>query len=410
VSVGFAIWSVLSGLVLAWFTLRLASFRTHFQLLRDVSVKEPVAGWPLVSLIVPACNEEETIAEALRSLLRIEYPALELIAVEDRSTDRTREVIEGVARDDARVKLVSVETLPPGWLGKVHALYQGVNHAKGDWFLFSDADVHYAPASISKAITHVDSQELDFLTVVPAIHARTFFLKCLVVQFIHMAATTLNLKRVRDRRATDSPGGGAFNLVSREAYERSGRLEWLKLDVIDDSGLAMVVKEAGAKCDAIGGLGEIEIEWYPNATAFVRGLEKNAFAIFQYSLMAVVLFMIWNVILFCGIVIAPALSGSVLVQIFSYIMLVSYIAASMFALRKLIPFSSWVAVTLPLTSLVFPLIGMRSAVLFLKRGGIFWRGTFYSRNDLIANQRFKLFQLLFKREFAALSVDTPNHS
>src|SRR5262249_27703403 len=123
--------------------------------------------WPSVSLIVPARNEEASIGPAVRSRLAEGYPALEVVLVDDRSTDGTGAVVDALAREDGRIQPVHVQTLPPGWLGKVHALREGLRLAKGEWILFSDADVHLAPSALQKAVALAEARGLDQLAVLP---------------------------------------------------------------------------------------------------------------------------------------------------------------------------------------------------------------------------------------------------
>ncbi|MEK7768052.1 MAG: glycosyltransferase family A protein, partial [bacterium] len=119
--------------------------------LGDEAAPEPAA-WPRLSVLVPACNEADTLEPALETLLRSDYPDLEVILVDDRSTDGTGAVVDRLAARDARIVPVHVAALPPGWLGKVHAMHVALPHATGEWLLFSDADVHAAPDTIRRAV------------------------------------------------------------------------------------------------------------------------------------------------------------------------------------------------------------------------------------------------------------------
>jgi glycosyltransferase involved in cell wall biosynthesis len=381
------IWGLISGSLLIALSFRQWRFAQTYALLRDVEPHDLHFDFPKVSLIVPACNEADTIGTALTSLLAMDYPNLELIVVNDRSTDSTSQVINKIRAVDPRVNLVEVKSLPDGWLGKLHAMESGVKAATGDWLLFSDADVHYAKDSLRKAVTFSIKDQLDFLAVVPSLRAEKFILRVAIAQFIQLAIYGIDRRKVQDRNSRNCVGGGAFNMVLRSAYERSKGFEWLKLDVIDDTGLAMVVKEAGAKCDLLGGQGEVELEWYPSFGAFVRGLEKNAFAIFQYSHIAVCLY---------G-AISTTLSTNAWLQGFDLCAFGVFVISSQNALKRILPFSTSVVIFLPLTTLILPMIALRSALLFSWRGGINWRGTFYSRAALISNQKFKLFDILTKR-------------
>src|SRR5512145_1182343 len=108
--------------------------------------------WPLLSVIIPACNEAANLESAVSTLTRQDYPHLEIMLVDDLSTDSTGEVIDRLALGDSRIRAVHVRTLPEGWLGKVHALQRGVEIARGEWLLFTDADIHFSEGTLRQAI------------------------------------------------------------------------------------------------------------------------------------------------------------------------------------------------------------------------------------------------------------------
>src|SRR5678816_2035205 len=119
------------------------------------------AAWPRVSLIVPACNEETTLAAAMQAKLACDYADLEVVLVEDRSTDTTPRIADELAARDPRVRVIHLTQLPAGWLGRVHALDQGVRAATGEWLLFSDADVHLSPTVLSRIVASAEAAGSD---------------------------------------------------------------------------------------------------------------------------------------------------------------------------------------------------------------------------------------------------------
>ena len=123
--------------------------------------------WPPVSVLVPARNEEDALAEAVQSLLEVDYPELEIILVNDRSNDRTGEIADRLARQDARVRTLHIETLPEGWMGKVHAMHRGIAISRGEWLLFTDADIHFSPQVLKRAIAYCLRRKRAFLTLFP---------------------------------------------------------------------------------------------------------------------------------------------------------------------------------------------------------------------------------------------------
>jgi len=133
--------------------------------LKNIQVNDHIHS-PLVSIIVPACNEEMTLEPALRSLLKLDYPNREIIVIDDRSTDGTFELIKKLAQEFPEIRLEQVTELPTGWLGKNHALYWGAKQARGTILLFTDADIVMEPSTLSRAVTCFVDEKLDFLSLI----------------------------------------------------------------------------------------------------------------------------------------------------------------------------------------------------------------------------------------------------
>lgn len=233
---------------------------------------------PALSVIVGALDEAATIEPALRSLLAVDYPRLEVIAIDDRSTDGTGAILDRLAREDRRLRVIHVRELPAGWLGKVHALHVGARAATGEWLLFTDADVHFAPGALRRAVGHCRQERLDHLSVLPELHVRQSLLAALL-----LLAQGLFYATLPPWKLATSPrvyvGLGAFNLVRSDAYRRAGGHEALRLEVLDDLMLGKRLKTfGGARQGLLLGQGAVSLEWYPDAHAFMRGLEKNSFA------------------------------------------------------------------------------------------------------------------------------------
>ena len=130
--------------------------------------------WPKLSIIIPACNEEQHIEQAAKTILAQDYPNLEIILVNDRSSDSTGDIINQLAVDDDRITAVHIKTLPKNWLGKVNALSEGKKHVTGDWMLITDADIHYAPGILRKAVSYVLDKKIDHLALMPNVEMNSF--------------------------------------------------------------------------------------------------------------------------------------------------------------------------------------------------------------------------------------------
>ena len=154
----------------------------------------------------------------------------------------------------------------------------------------TDADVHFGRECLKKAVILAQNHKLDFLTVLPISHSQSWVLRIFLAHAAHILAVTFSAAKKKG-----FAGVGAFLFMNREVYRRSEGYEWLRMEVVDDAGLAYVMKRAGANMGIALGSGELEMEWYPNFPAFVRGLEKNIFSAFQYSVVFLALAFFANV-------------------------------------------------------------------------------------------------------------------
>ncbi|HEY1418729.1 MAG TPA: glycosyltransferase family 2 protein, partial [Myxococcaceae bacterium] len=203
--------------------------------------------WPRVSLIVPARNEERTLGPAIRSRLDDGYPALEVVLIDDRSTDGTGAVVDAIAAADARVRPLHVTSLPPGWLGKLNAMNEGLRLATGEWLLFSDADVHLAPGTLERAVRFAEANRLDHLSILPQLRPATWLVDTALAPFARTGLILGRVWLVSDPRSRVGGSVGAFGLVRRSALERTPGIEFRKLEVVDDLALGQMLKASGAR-------------------------------------------------------------------------------------------------------------------------------------------------------------------
>lgn len=339
-----------------------------------------------VSVVVTACDEEDTIGPAMHTLLEQDLPGLEFIAINDRSVDKTGAILDALAAEDDRLKVSHIEVLPDGWLGKVHAMQRGVDIATGDWILFSDADVHFSSEVIGRAVAEAEIEELDHLTLIPHTESGSILLDVLVVAFAKMLFLAIRVGTGAQRPL----GVGAFNLVRRSALEQSSGLEWLRMEVADDTGLAMIIADAGGQTDFRMATDALRIQWYPSTRAMFRGLEKNAYLLMSQG---TPLRFLGPIGLFLALIGAPLIG--VVVQPSAAAFVASIVApllfiAMTFKMRTRIGARRWLALFAPLGPALMCAVGLWSMVQTLRRGGINWRGTYYPLDQLIAGQRVKL--------------------
>jgi glycosyltransferase involved in cell wall biosynthesis len=347
------------------------------------------AEWPRLSVVVAARDEADTLEGALGTLLTASYPDLELVLVNDRSTDGTGALMERLAGRDPRVRVVHVRALPAGWLGKVHALEVGTRAATGDWVLYTDADVHHLPGCLERAVAVALAERLDHLTLWPTMVARSVFLRALILSFgVSLLAMTRPHRVGPGSRAFF--GIGAFNLVRRSFFARTAGFEWLRMELADDMAVSKLVVDAGGRSGWRTARDHLRLEWYPTLGAMVRGLEKNAYGVFsRFSVIRFALKL--SVVL--ALLLAPAvalLGGPAWCRAAGASALLATLAAHA-AGARLVGFGAAEALLAPLFGVVAMLATLvRSAVVTWRHGGVAWRGTRYTVEELRRGQVVRL--------------------
>jgi len=346
--------------------------------LEDVA---PAAGTalPRVSIVFAARNEEVGIERAVRSHLAQDYPDIEVVAVDDRSTDATTAILARVAAGTDRLTVIRVDELPAGWLGKCHALHRGASAAAGEWILFTDADVVMEPSVVRRAIALAARDGLDHLTVVPYARIPGHLLQSFVAAFGLFFAMFTRPWRIPDPASSSYAGIGAFNLVRAAGYRAAGGHQGIRLSVDDDLRLGKLLKRAGLRSALALGQTLIHVDWYPGLGALVRGLEKGVFAGLDYSLTKAVAGSVGQVALFLW-PLAGLLAGGWTAALCAGTCAV--IGALYIDQARAHALPAWTVVLFPVCCLIFLWIQWRSVVRTLVRGGLDWRGTFYSLREL----------------------------
>ncbi len=342
-----------------------------------------------VSIVVAARNEEHDIETAVASLLAQDYPNLEIIVVNDRSTDSTGAILDRmVERRSKKMEIgfnvIHLTELPKGWLGKNYAQLTGAERSSGAVILFTDADVYMAPSTVSRAVSVMEAGRIDHLVVIPQVIAKRWLLKTFITSFAIMFLLYARPWRVRQPNSMAHIGVGAFNMVRRRAYEAAGTHRAIAMRPDDDMKLGKIIKQAGFQQDVRLGHELISLEWYPSWPALVNGLEKNSFAGFAYSVPLLVL-----VSLVCiGVIVLPFAAlpfseGSIL---YINATAASFVCLLYADVSPYGPISRLQGPLFPVMMLVLLYICWRSAVLALVNGSIEWRGTRYPLSGLRANK------------------------
>ncbi|MBV9670936.1 MAG: glycosyltransferase [Acidobacteriales bacterium] len=340
---------------------------------------------PTLSVVVPARNEEEKIESCLRSLVRSLYPRLRVIAVDDRSTDATGAIMDRLKLEfPTRLSVTHVSELPEGWLGKTHAMWLGAQTTDTEYILFTDGDVVFAPKALARALAYMKAIEADHLVLFPTLTLRTFGETMMVSLFQTLFIFEHRAWKAADPKSKDHIGVGAFNLVRRDAYQKIGTYEALRLAILDDMKLGQRVKQAGLKQRVAYGRDLVRVRWAEGALGVIRGLTKNAFAVADFSVPKL-LFQITGMTYillgpYAGALLAPALAK------LPFLLAIATIWAQYFGLARNGDTKWWYMVTHPLAAALFIYTMLRSTVVTLARGGIEWRGTRYSLAEIRASQ------------------------
>jgi hypothetical protein len=339
---------------------------------------------PRVSIIVPARNEAAMIETAVRSLLTIDYPNYELLVVDDRSEDATGEILDRLNVEyGKRLVVVHVRELPPGWLGKTHAMWSAAQAASGEWILFSDADVVHAPEALRRAMGYAEQERADHMVLLPTMLMESVGERMMIPFFQAMFIFAYRPWKVRDPKARDSIGVGAFNLVRRSAYEKIGTYESMRLSVVDDMRLGEKVKQAGLASGVAFGEGMVTVRWAVGARGVVQNLTKNFFAQVRYNVafaMAAACGLLWlHLGPWLGTAFAPGWSRA------GYAIALCSLVAVYGGLARRLKTRMVYVLLHPAASVLMVFTLLRSTVVTLARGGVDWRGTFYPLEELKRN-------------------------
>jgi len=344
--------------------------------LRDVSFNTTDADstFPKVSIIVSACNEAGTIEPALRSLLQIDYPNLEIIAIDDRSSDDTSVILDRLGLAYPALQVIHLSVLPDGWLGKNHALARGADLAQGEFLLFTDADAVFSPQAVSRAVAYCQHHRVDHLALLFDVIAPTRLLQTMITSFVTGLMAKFQPWKV-SHSARHFIGIGGFNMVRTAAYRAAGGHRALPLAVLDDLMLGQLIKASGHVQHVLMGTGMVTIEWYPNTAGLFRGMEKNIFAAFDYHLgyLAAVsaLFVATRVWPWVALFVVQ---GPAWWLYAATVMVALALMADLLRARRWTLTNLFFAPVVPVLELA---MWWRGCLLTYSRGGINWRGTFY---------------------------------
>ena len=351
--------------------------------LLDESAENQPATSPQITVIVPARNEEQAIEQTLRSLLAQQNITLEILAVNDRSTDRTGEIMdrigaEGLAQNKS-ISVIHIKELPEGWLGKTHAMGLAARQASAPWLLFTDGDIFFREDCLTRAFRYAE-READHVILIPTLIHKTFGERMMLSAIQALSFLAARPWKTRDPKSREAVGIGAFNLIRSDVYRSIGGYEGHRMEVLEDIKLGYQVKRSGYRQHVVLGRDLARVHWASGTLGIVHNLTKNVFAAFRFQ-PALLLAASLGVAIFC------------LTPFCGFFGPWQTIAASLLALEAALGIyrccERWIngispayVLLLPVATCIIVYMMWRSMIVTLIQRGIVWRGTFYPLAEL----------------------------
>ena len=344
---------------------------------------------PKVSIILPARNEEDFIERCLTSLINQDYDNYEIIAIDDRSDDQTGNIIKKIAEKNSKVKYVLAGPKPDRWMGKNWACVEGYNKATGELLLFTDADTFHSNNSISLAVSHLMSEELDALTAIPKMLCLDKWTKITLPVLSTFLHTRFSALRVNDPSKKTGYFFGSFFIIKKDVYQSVGTHEGVKSEIVEDGALGKKVKESGFKLKMVRAEHIVDAVWARDWSTLWHALKRLMVPLyFQSKSVAIGIFV---AVLFLLFVPFPALAYSVIfsekslssMAIFFASLASSaliYIASTLDA-RMGLSLPARYQILTPLGSAII-IFGFASGIIHAKSDkAVSWRGRTYSIAD-----------------------------
>ncbi len=342
---------------------------------------------PKISVIVPARNEEKNIGNCLKYLAAQTYTNYEIIVVDDRSSDRTSEIVREFQKDKRTpIKLVQIQKLPDGWTGKNYALFTGSKAASGEWFLFTDADTTHKPFSLVTALQTARERGIDFLTLSPETESKSFWEKTVQPLAVGSLALWFPPKKVNDPDSELVLANGQFILIQKKAYEDIGGNESIKTEVVEDVALARKARSVGCLVQFLNGTPLYSTRMYTCLKEIITGwtriltylFEKNVLRI-AHKIFLFSLFSIWPFVVLTQET-ALYLSRSIRFSqdmFFLSMLVAGLIVAVRFVGNLSVKTNPWFAFLHPVGSLVMVWILLKCVVRIIWNRPSVWKGQYY---------------------------------
>ena len=345
---------------------------------------------PLISVCIPTRNEERNIRACVGAMLAQDYPNLEVIVLDDRSSDSTPLILEEIASRDSRLQPITGSDLPKGWVGKPHALFQAAAHAGGEWLCFVDADTVAARDALSSCYAKAIETEADMFTIMTFQVLGSFWEKVVMPLVMTALSVGFSPRKVNDPNRKDAIANGQFILIKRSTYDAIGGYESVKNQIVEDKAIAERVKWSGYRLVVADGMRMIRTRMYTSLAEMWEGWTKNIYlglhnqasmlmlGIFGgfIALIAAFFLPIWPLLgILWYLQDGGWMAGSVIVKSALLWALLIYERAKV--ARKL-EISPWYAFTTPLGAGIFAAMMLASTWNVRSGRGVTWKGRVYS--------------------------------
>lgn len=378
------------ALCVGWALVLVQVFRTTSAFRRLSTAAPDPAFVPRVSAVVAARDEAENIEPALRSLLAQEGVDMEVIVVDDMSTDGTKDIVKALVEEfgSKRLMLLEQKKLPPGWIAKNYAVEIGQGRARGDWLLFTDADVLHGRRAVFNAVATMERERLDHVAVFPRLEAGSPVEALVLPLFVLLYQLRTVDPRAADPTSKHGAGIGAFNMVRAESYRLRGTHARIRGSILDDHALAQMMRDEGGRGTVLRAVGQVRHRPYRSMRELYFGVKKSVLPQFGHSSILTAM----AALLLVGAAVGPpvlVLAGLPLwvTGRAPWLILPAALSAlfpliGLLKARSMLRFEPLAALLFPVGAVVIAVSAVHAAFTFATKGTLEWRGRTYTRHDL----------------------------
>jgi chlorobactene glucosyltransferase len=363
----------------------------HNQYHLDIIVTSvpPPKDAPLISICIPARNEEDNIRRCVEAALNQDFPNIEAIVLDDRSSDATLTQLKEIASRDSRLLAISGSDLPEGWAGKPHALYQASAAARGEWLCFVDADTFLTPQALSSCYVKALETEADLFTVMTDQILGSFWEKVVMPLVMTALSVGFSPRKVNDPTRRDAVANGQFILIKRSIYDAIGGHERVKDQIVEDKAISEQVKWNGHRLVVADGMQLVRTRMYTSMASMWEGWTKNIYLGLRdhmgmlllgafgasLGLIAALFLPVWP--LLGWVWYTKNGQWMALVVILEALLVWAYLLYYRMIIAKKMNIPAWYAWTTPLGAGIFAAMMLTSAWKVISGQGVTWRGRTY---------------------------------